>query len=178
MSSLQKAHRLPALLARVSGRHGGMCLGPKVRSPACRLHPRPFSWGQRGSQEGKSDLLFTCRTKHTSGSPRHKGLKKTHFIKNMRQYDTKNSRCQRVPAQPQPRGCPPGPPSCLLGSGVLTLSATIPSFSALRNCSPTRPSPCPFGSGPSPHPTLFPPYSPNAGVLSTSGQGATRPPQP
>ncbi|XP_023597375.1 CDK5 and ABL1 enzyme substrate 2 [Trichechus manatus latirostris] len=27
-----------------------------------------------------------------SGSPRHKGLKKTHFIKNMRQYDTKSSR--------------------------------------------------------------------------------------
>ena len=33
-----------------------------------------------------------CRTKHISGSPRHKGLKKTHFIKNMRQYDTRNSR--------------------------------------------------------------------------------------
>ncbi|KAM7125347.1 CDK5 and ABL1 enzyme substrate 2 [Molossus nigricans] len=32
------------------------------------------------------------RTKHIPGSPRHKGLKKTHFIKNMRQYDTKNSR--------------------------------------------------------------------------------------
>ncbi|XP_038225797.1 CDK5 and ABL1 enzyme substrate 2 isoform X2 [Dermochelys coriacea] len=32
------------------------------------------------------------RTKHTSGSPRHKSLKKMHFIKNMRQYDTKNSR--------------------------------------------------------------------------------------
>ncbi|XP_054837771.1 LOW QUALITY PROTEIN: CDK5 and ABL1 enzyme substrate 2 [Eublepharis macularius] len=32
------------------------------------------------------------RTKHISGSPRHKGLKKVHFIKNMRQYDTKNSR--------------------------------------------------------------------------------------
>ncbi|XP_004410218.1 PREDICTED: CDK5 and ABL1 enzyme substrate 2 [Odobenus rosmarus divergens] len=32
------------------------------------------------------------RTKHISGSPRHKGLKKTHFIKNMRQYDTRNSR--------------------------------------------------------------------------------------
>ncbi|KAM5246633.1 CDK5 and ABL1 enzyme substrate 2 isoform 2-T2 [Ctenodactylus gundi] len=32
------------------------------------------------------------RTKHASGSPRHKGLKKTHFIKNMRQYDTRNSR--------------------------------------------------------------------------------------
>ncbi|XP_074876658.1 CDK5 and ABL1 enzyme substrate 2 isoform X2 [Buteo buteo] len=32
------------------------------------------------------------RTKHISGSPRHKTLKKMHFIKNMRQYDTKNSR--------------------------------------------------------------------------------------
>ncbi|XP_066479947.1 CDK5 and ABL1 enzyme substrate 2 [Tiliqua scincoides] len=32
------------------------------------------------------------RTKHMSGSPRHKGLKKIHFIKNMRQYDTRNSR--------------------------------------------------------------------------------------
>ncbi|ELK25848.1 CDK5 and ABL1 enzyme substrate 2 [Myotis davidii] len=32
------------------------------------------------------------RAKHIPGSPRHKGLKKTHFIKNMRQYDTKNSR--------------------------------------------------------------------------------------
>ncbi|XP_039202417.1 CDK5 and ABL1 enzyme substrate 2 [Crotalus tigris] len=32
------------------------------------------------------------RTKHISGSPRHKGLKKVHFIKNMRQYDTRNSR--------------------------------------------------------------------------------------
>ncbi|XP_075294814.1 CDK5 and ABL1 enzyme substrate 2 isoform X2 [Opisthocomus hoazin] len=32
------------------------------------------------------------RTKQISGSPRHKSLKKMHFIKNMRQYDTKNSR--------------------------------------------------------------------------------------
>ncbi|XP_053106594.1 CDK5 and ABL1 enzyme substrate 2 [Hemicordylus capensis] len=32
------------------------------------------------------------RTKHISGSPRHRGLKKIHFIKNMRQYDTRNSR--------------------------------------------------------------------------------------
>ncbi|XP_019326197.1 PREDICTED: CDK5 and ABL1 enzyme substrate 2 [Aptenodytes forsteri] len=32
------------------------------------------------------------RTRHISGSPRHKSLKKMHFIKNMRQYDTKNSR--------------------------------------------------------------------------------------
>lgn len=44
---------------------------------------------------GTSDLFLTCRTKHISGSPRHKGLKKTHFIKNMRQYDTKNSRYRR-----------------------------------------------------------------------------------
>uniref|UniRef100_A0A2R9C5A4 Cyclin N-terminal domain-containing protein n=1 Tax=Pan paniscus TaxID=9597 RepID=A0A2R9C5A4_PANPA len=49
--------------------------------------------GARGSWEEKSDLCaLPCRTKHTSGSPRHKGLKKTHFIKNMRQYDTRNSR--------------------------------------------------------------------------------------
>ncbi|XP_029467887.1 CDK5 and ABL1 enzyme substrate 2 [Rhinatrema bivittatum] len=32
------------------------------------------------------------RTKHLSGSPRHRSLKKIHFIKNMRQYDTRNSR--------------------------------------------------------------------------------------
>ncbi|XP_062498282.1 CDK5 and ABL1 enzyme substrate 2 isoform X2 [Pezoporus occidentalis] len=32
------------------------------------------------------------RNKPISGSPRHKNLKKMHFIKNMRQYDTKNSR--------------------------------------------------------------------------------------
>ncbi|KAM4649904.1 CDK5 and ABL1 enzyme substrate 2 isoform 3-T3 [Amazona ochrocephala] len=33
-----------------------------------------------------------ARNKPISGSPRHKSLKKMHFIKNMRQYDTKNSR--------------------------------------------------------------------------------------
>lgn len=55
-----------------------------------------------------------CRTKHISGSPRHKGLKKTHFIKNMRQYDTRNSRyhvpreqvCGRREAELE---CDPGP---------------------------------------------------------------------
>uniref|UniRef100_A0ACB8F6N1 CDK5 and ABL1 enzyme substrate 2 n=1 Tax=Sphaerodactylus townsendi TaxID=933632 RepID=A0ACB8F6N1_9SAUR len=31
-------------------------------------------------------------TNALSGSPGHKGLKKVHFIKNMRQCDTKNSR--------------------------------------------------------------------------------------
>nr|XP_045742026.1 CDK5 and ABL1 enzyme substrate 2 isoform X2 [Mirounga angustirostris] len=50
---------------------------------------------QRCSLEFLEDAVGCAsvqRTKHISGSPRHKGLKKTHFIKNMRQYDTRNSR--------------------------------------------------------------------------------------
>ncbi|KAM6147469.1 CDK5 and ABL1 enzyme substrate 2 isoform 2-T2 [Erethizon dorsatum] len=50
---------------------------------------------QRCSLEFLEDTVGCAsvqRTKHVSGSPRHKGLKKTHFIKNMRQYDTRNSR--------------------------------------------------------------------------------------
>uniref|UniRef100_A0A8C5P1G6 CDK5 and Abl enzyme substrate 2 n=1 Tax=Jaculus jaculus TaxID=51337 RepID=A0A8C5P1G6_JACJA len=50
---------------------------------------------QRCSLEFLEDAMGCAsvqRTKHASGSPRHKGLKKTHFIKNMRQYDTRNSR--------------------------------------------------------------------------------------
>uniref|UniRef100_A0A8C3RNL8 Cdk5 and Abl enzyme substrate 2 n=2 Tax=Chelydra serpentina TaxID=8475 RepID=A0A8C3RNL8_CHESE len=50
---------------------------------------------QRCSLEFLEDIVECAsvrRTKHTSGSPRHKSLKKMHFIKNMRQYDTKNSR--------------------------------------------------------------------------------------
>ncbi|XP_073931184.1 CDK5 and ABL1 enzyme substrate 2 isoform X2 [Castor canadensis] len=50
---------------------------------------------QRCSLEFLEDAVGCApvqRTKHASGSPRHKGLKKTHFIKNMRQYDTRNSR--------------------------------------------------------------------------------------
>ncbi|KAM9248401.1 CDK5 and ABL1 enzyme substrate 2 [Dugong dugon] len=50
---------------------------------------------QRCSLEFLEDVVGCAsvqRTKHMSGSPRHKGLKKTHFIKNMRQYDTKSSR--------------------------------------------------------------------------------------
>lgn len=62
--------------------------------------------------------FLPCRTKHISGSPRHKGLKKTHFIKNMRQYDTRNSR-YHVPRQARGRpeaGLPsdPGPPAAAL----------------------------------------------------------------
>uniref|UniRef100_A0A674I346 Cdk5 and Abl enzyme substrate 2 n=2 Tax=Terrapene triunguis TaxID=2587831 RepID=A0A674I346_9SAUR len=50
---------------------------------------------QRCSLEFLEDIVECAsvrRTKHISGSPRHKSLKKMHFIKNMRQYDTKNSR--------------------------------------------------------------------------------------
>ncbi|XP_014921946.3 CDK5 and ABL1 enzyme substrate 2 isoform X3 [Acinonyx jubatus] len=58
-----------------------------------RLRRRVAS--QRCSLEFLEDAVGCAsvqRTKHISGSPRHKGLKKTHFIKNMRQYDTRNSR--------------------------------------------------------------------------------------
>ncbi|XP_058143275.1 CDK5 and ABL1 enzyme substrate 2 [Dasypus novemcinctus] len=50
---------------------------------------------QRCSLEFLEDVVGCAsapRTKLAPGSPRHKGLKKTHFIKNMRQYDTRNSR--------------------------------------------------------------------------------------
>uniref|UniRef100_A0A8C9A7S2 Cdk5 and Abl enzyme substrate 2 n=1 Tax=Prolemur simus TaxID=1328070 RepID=A0A8C9A7S2_PROSS len=61
-----------------------------------QCHPyRRRVTSQRCSLEFLEDAVGCAsvqRTKHTSGSPRHKGLKKTHFIKNMRQYDTKNSR--------------------------------------------------------------------------------------
>ncbi|XP_059569194.1 CDK5 and ABL1 enzyme substrate 2 [Alligator mississippiensis] len=57
-------------------------------------HRRRFI-SQRCSLEFLEDIVEYAsarRTKHISGSPRHKSLKKMHFIKNMRQYDTKNSR--------------------------------------------------------------------------------------
>ncbi|XP_036275906.1 CDK5 and ABL1 enzyme substrate 2 isoform X2 [Pipistrellus kuhlii] len=57
--------------------------------------PRRRVASQRCSLEFLEDTVgcpSVQRTKHMPGSPRHKGLKKTHFIKNMRQYDTKNSR--------------------------------------------------------------------------------------
>ncbi|XP_059561102.1 CDK5 and ABL1 enzyme substrate 2 isoform X3 [Myotis daubentonii] len=57
--------------------------------------PRRRVASQRCSLEFLEDTVgcpSVQRAKHIPGSPRHKGLKKTHFIKNMRQYDTKNSR--------------------------------------------------------------------------------------
>lgn len=113
MSPLQKAGRLPALLPRVPRRCSGLCLGSKVRVPPT-VHSELKALGAREGPGRMSDPSFTCRTKHISGSPRHKGLKKTHFIKNMRQYDTKNSRYRLRPAV---WGCPPCPPSNLVGRG-------------------------------------------------------------
>ncbi|XP_053429464.1 CDK5 and ABL1 enzyme substrate 2 isoform X2 [Nycticebus coucang] len=85
--------------------------GPPARTPAPQglLSPTQVPTGlvldgqrqrrrvtsQRCSLEFLEDAVGCSsvqRTKHTSGSPRHKGLKKTHFIKSMRQYDTRNSR--------------------------------------------------------------------------------------
>ncbi|KAL2763479.1 CDK5 and ABL1 enzyme substrate 2, partial [Daubentonia madagascariensis] len=85
--------------------------GPPARAPAPQglLSPTqaPAGLGLDGQRQRRRVTSQRCslefledavgctsaqRTKHTSGSPRHKGLKKTHFIKNMRQYDTRNSR--------------------------------------------------------------------------------------
>ncbi|EDL07326.1 Cdk5 and Abl enzyme substrate 2, isoform CRA_b, partial [Mus musculus] len=66
-------------------------LGRRVTSQRCSLEFLEDTVGCASVQ----------RTKHASGSPRHKGLKKTHFIKNMRQYDTKNSSDLRVDSQKQ-----------------------------------------------------------------------------
>lgn len=45
----------------------------------------------------KSISCFThalsFRSRNASGSPRPRSMKKNHFIKNMRQYDTRGSRC-------------------------------------------------------------------------------------
>ncbi|XP_005885642.2 PREDICTED: CDK5 and ABL1 enzyme substrate 2 [Myotis brandtii] len=65
-----------------------------ILSPVHLLYRRRVA-SQRCSLEFLEDTVgcpSVQRTKHIPGSPRHKGLKKTHFIKNMRQYDTKNSR--------------------------------------------------------------------------------------
>uniref|UniRef100_A0A8C9JM72 Cdk5 and Abl enzyme substrate 2 n=1 Tax=Panthera tigris altaica TaxID=74533 RepID=A0A8C9JM72_PANTA len=70
-----------------------------VASPGCLCPALSFYRRRVASQRCSLEFLEDAvgcasvqRTKHISGSPRHKGLKKTHFIKNMRQYDTRNSR--------------------------------------------------------------------------------------
>uniref|UniRef100_A0A8C3IV05 Cdk5 and Abl enzyme substrate 2 n=1 Tax=Chrysemys picta bellii TaxID=8478 RepID=A0A8C3IV05_CHRPI len=74
------------------GGRAGRSPHPAPSRPAARQ--RRFI-SQRCSLEFLEDIVECAsvrRTKHISGSPRHKSLKKMHFIKNMRQYDTKNSR--------------------------------------------------------------------------------------
>ncbi|KAK2520672.1 Cables2 [Columba guinea] len=69
-----------------------VCAGLRVQT--CLCNRRRFI-SQRCSLDFLEDVVEYAsvrRTKHISGSPRHKSLKKMHFIKNMRQYDTKNSR--------------------------------------------------------------------------------------
>ncbi|OBS72932.1 hypothetical protein A6R68_12502, partial [Neotoma lepida] len=60
---------------------------PLLQGPEFQLLLTPGA-----TRKARTTCFLPYRTKHASGSPRHKGLKKTHFIKNMRQYDTKNSR--------------------------------------------------------------------------------------
>ncbi|XP_072852862.2 CDK5 and ABL1 enzyme substrate 2 isoform X1 [Pogona vitticeps] len=62
---------------------------PGIAAPPGLLSPTAGGGGGGG---GFPLEIQRQRTKHISGSPRHKGLKKMHFIKNMRQYDTRNSR--------------------------------------------------------------------------------------
>ncbi|XP_048353278.1 CDK5 and ABL1 enzyme substrate 2 [Sphaerodactylus townsendi] len=83
LSSPATSAASPAALAGVLG------VAPKPGpAPQGLLSPTPSS-----AAGGAFPLeVQRQRTKHVSGSPRHKGLKKVHFIKNMRQYDTKNSR--------------------------------------------------------------------------------------
>lgn len=53
-----------------------------------------------------SFFFFRCRT--LSGSPRPKNFKKIHFIKNMRQHDTRNGRYPTSTQLPGHRGGGPG----------------------------------------------------------------------
>ncbi|KAM8775695.1 CDK5 and ABL1 enzyme substrate 2 [Rhynchonycteris naso] len=79
----------------------------RASAPQGLLSPAPAGLGLDAQRQRRRVASHRCslelledtvgcvsvqRTKHIPGSPRHKGLKKTHFIKNMRQYDTKNSR--------------------------------------------------------------------------------------
>ncbi|XP_048033411.1 CDK5 and ABL1 enzyme substrate 2 [Megalobrama amblycephala] len=74
---------------------GSFCSQSNLLSP-CSLQPTPL--GARKSptllsvQSCGSSLDSRPRSRNTSGSPRPRAMKKNHFIKNMRQYDTRGSR--------------------------------------------------------------------------------------
>ncbi|XP_064377676.1 CDK5 and ABL1 enzyme substrate 2 isoform X3 [Dromaius novaehollandiae] len=71
---------------------GGQLCPPPPAPPAPPGLPGLLSPTPSAAGGGFALEVQRQRTKHISGSPRHKSLKKMHFIKNMRQYDTKNSR--------------------------------------------------------------------------------------
>ncbi|XP_065706021.1 CDK5 and ABL1 enzyme substrate 2 isoform X2 [Patagioenas fasciata] len=82
---------LPQLLG------GPLCPPAPPALPGMLVPAKPGAPGLLSPTQSVAGGGFTLeaqrqRTKHISGSPRHKSLKKMHFIKNMRQYDTKNSR--------------------------------------------------------------------------------------
>ncbi|XP_048794768.1 CDK5 and ABL1 enzyme substrate 1 isoform X1 [Lagopus muta] len=88
---------LPAPFGRASPQGPGCCEpgqpGPAAAFELQRSRRRLIS--QRSSLETLEDIeenapLRRCRT--LSGSPRPKNFKKVHFIKNMRQHDTRNGR--------------------------------------------------------------------------------------
>lgn len=57
---------------------------------------RKAAWRKRQSPENvRLSLLPCCRSRNQSGSPGPVVCKKVHFIKNMRQYDTRGSRWVR-----------------------------------------------------------------------------------
>ncbi|KAM6455829.1 CDK5 and ABL1 enzyme substrate 2 isoform 2-T2 [Liasis olivaceus] len=87
---------VPAAAATPAALAGVLVGAPKTgTAPPGLLSPTqgaPAGAGGAGAGGGLPLEVQRQRTKHISGSPRHKGLKKVHFIKNMRQYDTRNSR--------------------------------------------------------------------------------------
>ncbi|XP_025003662.1 CDK5 and ABL1 enzyme substrate 1 isoform X2 [Gallus gallus] len=92
---------LPAPFGRASPQGPGGCElgqpGPAAAFELQRSRRRLIS--QRSSLETLEDIeenapLRRCRT--LSGSPRPKNFKKVHFIKNMRQHDTRNGRDMKL----------------------------------------------------------------------------------
>ncbi|XP_072206375.1 CDK5 and ABL1 enzyme substrate 2 isoform X1 [Excalfactoria chinensis] len=86
----------PALLGAVKPGAAGLLSPTQSAGLALEVQRQRRRFiSQRCSLDFLEDIVEYAsvqRTKHISGSPRHKNLKKMHFIKNMRQYDTKNSR--------------------------------------------------------------------------------------
>ncbi|KAL2308454.1 hypothetical protein Nmel_001495 [Mimus melanotis] len=85
--SLQTPADLPAIFSGDSGGHRGKRPTAETSWRYSREVRTFFSFSLPSLA---TDLFFRCRT--LSGSPRPKNFKKVHFIKNMRQHDTRNGR--------------------------------------------------------------------------------------